>query len=984
MNFRQLFENKTPVTDYDTWSDKVAAAGGRVYPQPDRNRLVAQRWDGDIIGEFNLRTNQGYINRQQGVAEGSEDLDRQALDVADKLTTDKTLAKLNGMAHDSTIYRALERYFAKNNISTIIFNRVAAIVFKKLDEYGRRLSTDPRIQEQGVAEGLDSDKRSRLDDLIDQYRSATDPEAYYDLDGEYGDLDLIIAQIKQEFGDNVANKIEAGANKMHFGRQHHSIGNDPYDWKKSPRVTRSGKINKQDSDTMKRGIKSKLGVAEGKGDFAQAIENLHGWHEVESNNPDIRIWEFDDREGGHYAQGTVYYIEKTGRIQIEFEDRDGYHGGDVTDAFNSIGDAMNVLKNITVQVRPNTGKARDFDKLGGRTVAGPDDLYKTDRAGRKGTLNKSRMDTMKASSPYRKTGPEGQLPESGVEEATGDPKFDTMMKKVAKTPTQAQRNAERIRQKREREEETHKHFANGGGFGPSPADKLSIRKGVAEVSDDGYGYKSLSTKQIMKLIQSGNWEAVQDVVPGKHIQLRNNRNGKNTTVHVKQNMAEGSDEFEVQLDGQPVPGPYNDFDHARNKASKLISYQKGEVAEVYVNGKLKMRLKLNTPHQHFDEQGVDEGLKSKIAGAALAAANLLGSPAQAAQEPVKPITIAYVQIDGEVRKYNLGDKFSSAKEAEQFISGVLDKQGISGYTLDIKHGYPKQKQGVDENLRDWFKEKWVRFGPDGKIRGDCARGSESEGKPKCLPRAKAHALGKKGRASAAARKRREDPNANRAGAAINVATKKKTNEVQLDEKCWDTYKQVGMKEKSGRMVPNCVPKESQEQSEMCPECGGAMYSEAMINEKKDACYYKVKASAKVWPSAYASGRLVQCRKRGAASYGKKSESKIPKDMNENLQLPPNVVDLIKKIAQSDAAPEHKQAIIKSIIAKYQPIKDIAETPTPTRTAREKFNQGLKRTGFDPDAAAKRLTDLIAKQKAERERFEKENPAVYGNAPKASK
>ena len=36
---------------------------------------------------------------------------------------------------------------------------------------------------------------------------------------------------------------------------------------------------------------------------------------------------------------------------------------------------------------------------------------------------------------------------------------------------------------------------------------------------------------------------------------------------------------------------------------------------------------------------------------------------------------------------------------------------------------------------------------------------------------------------------------------------------------------------------------------------------------KDACYHKVKASAKVWPSAYASGRLVQCRKKGAANYG---------------------------------------------------------------------------------------------------------------------
>jgi len=38
---------------------------------------------------------------------------------------------------------------------------------------------------------------------------------------------------------------------------------------------------------------------------------------------------------------------------------------------------------------------------------------------------------------------------------------------------------------------------------------------------------------------------------------------------------------------------------------------------------------------------------------------------------------------------------------------------------------------------------------------------------------------------------------------------KNTNEEeQLDEKCWDTHKQVGMKNKGGRQVPNCVPKES--------------------------------------------------------------------------------------------------------------------------------------------------------------------------------
>ena len=66
-------------------------------------------------------------------------------------------------------------------------------------------------------------------------------------------------------------------------------------------------------------------------------------------------------------------------------------------------------------------------------------------------------------------------------------------------------------------------------------------------------------------------------------------------------------------------------------------------------------------------------------------------------------------------------------------------------------------------------------------------------------------------------------------------------------------------------------KDITESSHQCPHCGGPMFSEMMMMEKKDACYYKVKSSAKVWPSAYASGRLVQCRKKGADNYGNKSE-----------------------------------------------------------------------------------------------------------------
>lgn len=44
-----------------------------------------------------------------------------------------------------------------------------------------------------------------------------------------------------------------------------------------------------------------------------------------------------------------------------------------------------------------------------------------------------------------------------------------------------------------------------------------------------------------------------------------------------------------------------------------------------------------------------------------------------------------------------------------------------------------------------------------------------------------------------------------------------------------------------------------------------------VTEKKDACYHKVRSRYKVWPSAYASGALVQCRKKGAKNWGSKSK-----------------------------------------------------------------------------------------------------------------
>ena len=45
------------------------------------------------------------------------------------------------------------------------------------------------------------------------------------------------------------------------------------------------------------------------------------------------------------------------------------------------------------------------------------------------------------------------------------------------------------------------------------------------------------------------------------------------------------------------------------------------------------------------------------------------------------------------------------------------------------------------------------------------------------------------------------------------------------------------------------------------------------NMPKDACYKKVKARYRVFPSAYASGAIAKCRKVGAANWGKRKKTK---------------------------------------------------------------------------------------------------------------
>ena len=113
---------------------------------------------------------------------------------------------------------------------------------------------------------------------------------------------------------------------------------------------------------------------------------------------------------------------------------------------------------------------------------------------------------------------------------------------------------------------------------------------------------------------------------------------------------------------------------------------------------------------------------------------------------------------------------------------------------------------------------------------------------------------------AASSKPKSDPKKLRPGESyMEYAKRMKTRK----EDCWDGYEKKGMKTMFGKKYPNCVKKTKtkKEEVELTAEGKG----------EKDACYKKVKSRYSVWPSAYASGALVKCRKVGAANWGNKSK-----------------------------------------------------------------------------------------------------------------
>ena len=175
---------------------------------------------------------------------------------------------------------------------------------------------------------------------------------------------------------------------------------------------------------------------------------------------------------------------------------------------------------------------------------------------------------------------------------------------------------------------------------------------------------------------------------------------------------------------------------------------------------------------------------------------------------------------------------------------------------------------VNENLRKWFKDKWVNIGKKKKGGGHppCGTSGKKRGYAKCVPKSKAANMTKKQKASATRRKRAAQNKAGRGGTSSTRGGGKKPINVKT-------------KAESKMNLESYV---------------GKMMTEAQFDEaagEKDACYHKVKARYDVWPSAYASGALVKCRKVGAKNWGNKSKKE---GVNERTRMKPQVKKLLKQ------------------------------------------------------------------------------------------
>ncbi len=342
-----------------------------------------------------------------------------------------------------------------------------------------------------------------------------------------------------------------------------------------------------------------------------------------------------------------------------------------------------------------------------------------------------------------------------------------------------------------------------------------------------------------------------------------------------------------------------------------------------------------------------------------------------------PVGQYYCFTDKKCKKIPMGyhvggrgmlEKDTEESETNKSENGNGNSNGNGNGTNDGNgggNGGGMGEQVVHEGtLRKWFKGSKSKDGKGGWVNvvtgGTCASDKPGEGTPKCVSSAKRASMTKAERLSAARRKKKADP---------------------------------GQQQKSGAAKPTYVktdsPRKMKEETTLIQEKD----KKGKGSGTKDACYHKVKSRYSVWPSAYASGALVKCRKVGAANWGNKSEGLSWDELTEKFRT--QYGDKTKLSQSSERKSLGRKSSTKdgSKPTGYESPKEFRDKSMPLRKHRERFGDLAKEEtsldekcwpGYEKKGMktmfGKRYPNCVKKKASRKEQVEEATrlPATTGN------
>jgi hypothetical protein len=190
-----------------------------------------------------------------------------------------------------------------------------------------------------------------------------------------------------------------------------------------------------------------------------------------------------------------------------------------------------------------------------------------------------------------------------------------------------------------------------------------------------------------------------------------------------------------------------------------------------------------------------------------------------------------------------------------------------------------------ESLRDWFKkEKWVRISSSGNIAGPCGTSKNKKNPDRCLPKAKAQSLSKAERAATARKKKKagskgktvvkntKKATVKKEGLWANINAKKKagkksshknSNAYKDAKKAGNALKQETANPQDGKAAPYGSGYKKVTKEDITNLVVGTiaeLQQKESVLQEDDRCTRLAKQKYDTWPSAYASGAVVRCRR----------------------------------------------------------------------------------------------------------------------------